>query len=133
SGVGKDSVIKELRNRQLPLQFVVTATSRPPRQGERNGIDYIFVSPEEFERMIAGDELIEHALVYNQYKGVPKAHIQKALESGQDNPYVNILAVKRGNEQNPGILKLISLLNSPEVKKYIESHYAGSVLPAFGD
>ncbi len=84
SGVGKDSVIKELRNRQLPLQFVVTATSRPPRQGERNGIDYIFVSPEEFERMIAGDELIEHALVYNQYKGVPKAHIQKALESGQD-------------------------------------------------
>jgi guanylate kinase len=84
SGVGKDSVIKELRRRKLPLHFVVTATSRPPRQGERNGIDYLFISSKEFERMITQDELIEHALVYNQYKGVPKLHIQQALDSGQD-------------------------------------------------
>lgn len=65
--------------------------------------------------------------------GLTPAKDALALESGQDNPYVNILAIKRGNEQNPGILKLVSLLNSPEVENFIESHYAGSVLPAFGD
>jgi len=55
-----------------------------------------------------------------------------ALESGDGNPYVNILAVKRGNENDEAILALVKLLNSPEVKAFIEEKYAGSVLPAFG-
>ena len=56
-----------------------------------------------------------------------------ALESAENNPYVNILAVKRGNENLPAIQKLIALLTSPEVKAFIEEKYAGSVLPAFGN
>jgi len=56
-----------------------------------------------------------------------------ALESGENNPYVNILAVKRGNENNEAILKLVELLTSPEVKAFIEEKYSGSVLPAFGN
>ena len=55
-----------------------------------------------------------------------------ALESGENNPYVNILAVKKGNENDEAILALVKLLNSPEVKAFIEEKYAGSVLPAFG-
>ncbi|MBP7212982.1 MAG: MetQ/NlpA family ABC transporter substrate-binding protein [Anaerolineaceae bacterium] len=55
-----------------------------------------------------------------------------ALESGDSNPYVNILAVKRGNENDEAILALVKLLTSPEVKAFIEEKYAGSVLPAFG-
>jgi len=55
-----------------------------------------------------------------------------SLESGENNPYVNILAVKRGNENDEAILALVKLLNSPEVKAFIEEKYAGSVLPAFG-
>lgn len=54
------------------------------------------------------------------------------LESGENNPYVNILAVKRGNENDEAILALVKLLTSPEVKAFIEEKYAGSVLPAFG-
>lgn len=54
-----------------------------------------------------------------------------ALESGESNPYVNILAVKRGNENNEAILKLVELLTSPEVKAFLEEKYSGSVLPAF--
>ncbi|MEN6408397.1 MAG: hypothetical protein ABFD44_01630 [Anaerolineaceae bacterium] len=84
SGVGKDALLQELRKRDLPLHFVVTATSRPPREGEVNGVDYWFVSVEEFERMIREDELLEHAVVYNQYKGIPKEQIRKAMESGKD-------------------------------------------------
>jgi len=84
SGVGKDTVLRELKERQLPFYFVVTATSRPPREDEREGVDYFFVSREAFESMIAGDELIEHAIVYNQYKGIPRRQIDHALASGKD-------------------------------------------------
>ena len=84
SGVGKDSVVKALKERNYPMHFVVTATSRPPRPGEVNGVDYFFMSKQEFEQMIADDELIEHSLVYNDYKGIPKQQIREALASGKD-------------------------------------------------
>lgn len=84
SGVGKDSVLQGLKKHNLPLHFVVTATTRSPRPEEQEGVDYFFVSLQEFERMIAADELLEYAVVYNQYKGVPKAQIRAAFESGQD-------------------------------------------------
>lgn len=84
SGVGKDTVLESMRRRRLPFHFVVTATSRPQRPGEVDGEDYFFVSREQFEAMIGHGELIEHALVYNQYKGIPKQQVQDALASGQD-------------------------------------------------
>lgn len=84
SGVGKDTVLESMRRRRLPFHFVVTATSRPQRPGEVDGEDYFFVSREQFEAMIEHGELIEHALVYNQYKGIPKQQVQDALASGQD-------------------------------------------------
>lgn len=84
SGVGKDSVVQGLQEREYPFHFVVTATSRPPRPGEEDGVDYIFVSEKEFERMIRDDELLEHAIVYGQHKGVPKQQVREALNSGLD-------------------------------------------------
>ena len=66
---------------------MVTATTRPRRETEVDGVDYVFVSKPEFESMIASDELIEYALVYDQYKGVPKKHVYQAMEAmaqGQD-------------------------------------------------
>lgn len=84
SGVGKDTVIQRLKERKMPMHFVVTATSRPPRPNEENGVDYWFVSKEEFQRMLDEDELLEHALVYGEHKGIPKAQVRLALESGED-------------------------------------------------
>lgn len=84
SGVGKDSVIQRMKERGFPFHFVVTATDRSPRPGEVHGRDYYFYSTEEFEQMIAQGELIEHAWVYGQHKGIPKAHVREALDSGQD-------------------------------------------------
>lgn len=84
SGVGKDSVIEEMKDRDLALHFVVTATTRPPRPDEEHGVDYFFVSEGEFQRMIEEDELIEYALVYNDYKGVPKSQVRQGLESGKN-------------------------------------------------
>jgi len=84
SGVGKDAVLKSLQKRGLLLHFVVTMTSRAPRQGEEDGVDYFFVSRERFETLIDQDEFIEYAHVYNDYKGIPKSQIRKAIESGVD-------------------------------------------------
>jgi guanylate kinase len=84
SGVGKDTVIHGINDRLLPIQFVVTATTRAMREGEREGVDYFFVPRDEFERMIAQGELLEYALVYGEYKGIPKQQVREALRSGKD-------------------------------------------------
>jgi guanylate kinase len=84
SGVGKDSVLQLMKSRKLPFHFVVTATSRPQREGEVQGVDYFFVTKDEFEEMVSCGALIEHALVYEDYKGIPKDQVQKGLESGRD-------------------------------------------------
>lgn len=84
AGVGKDAVLNSLRRWEHPLHFVVTATDRPPRPGEVHGVDYFFHTPAEFERMIEQDELLEHALVYGQHKGIPKQQVREAIASGKD-------------------------------------------------
>lgn len=84
SGVGKDSVLLELKQADYPFYFVVTATTRARRAGERDGVDYHFVTVGEFAEMIEKNELIEHAVVYGDYKGIPKKHVREALASGKD-------------------------------------------------
>jgi guanylate kinase len=84
SGVGKDSLVERMKDRGAQFHFVVTATSREPRPGEVEGVDYFFLTQEDFRTMIDEDELLEHALVYGQYKGIPKQQVRAALQSGQD-------------------------------------------------
>jgi guanylate kinase len=84
SGVGKDTIIQRMKERNLHFQFVITATTRPPRPNEINGRDYFFYSPAEFTQMIEKGDLLEYALVYNDYKGIPKAQVRDALTSGKD-------------------------------------------------
>jgi len=76
--------MQRMQERGLEFHFVTTATTRPRRPGEVDGKHYLFISQEEFARMIRDDEFMEHALVYGDYKGVPKAQVQKALRSGRD-------------------------------------------------
>ncbi|MEE9216969.1 MAG: guanylate kinase [Anaerolineales bacterium] len=84
SGVGKDTVLDHMEQRGLPFHFVVTATTRSQRPGETEGVDYFFVEEQVFLDMIDKGELIEHALVYNDHKGVPRQQIREAMESGRD-------------------------------------------------
>lgn len=84
SGVGKDMTIARLKEMGYPFHFVVTATTRPQRPNEIDGEDYIFVSTGEFAEMIEQGELLEYAVVYGDYKGIPKAQVRQALATGKD-------------------------------------------------
>ncbi|MFO7679331.1 MAG: guanylate kinase [Chloroflexota bacterium] len=85
SGVGKDTIARGLIAQDPEnFYFVVTATTRQPREGESHGFDYFFLSNDEFALMIENDELLEYAVVYNDFKGIPKKHIRDALNSDRD-------------------------------------------------
>ncbi|KAL5541016.1 hypothetical protein UlMin_042589 [Ulmus minor] len=84
SGVGKDVVIKKLRETWEGLHFVITVTSREMRPSEIHGKDYFFVSKEESLEMVEKNELLEHALVYGDYKGIPKQQIRDFMAKGYD-------------------------------------------------
>jgi guanylate kinase len=85
SGAGKDSLLDEMKRLPgRPYAFAITATTRPPRPAERDGVDYHFVSREQFQRMVDNGDLLEHAIVYGQEKGLPKAQVREQLESGHD-------------------------------------------------
>ena len=84
SGVGKDAVLSRMRDQRHPYHFTVTATTRPRRPNETDGLDYIFVSAEEFQRMIDAGELLEWAEVYGNMYGVPKSQVADALRDRRD-------------------------------------------------
>ena len=84
SGVGKDSVVTRMTERKLPFHFVVTATTRPPRENEVDGVDYFYFTKDQFAEMIERDEMLEYAFVYNDFKGIPKSQVREALASGKD-------------------------------------------------
>lgn len=84
SGAGKDVLIERMKEQGLPFHFVVTATTRPQRPEEVDGKDYFFVSMSDFADMIERQELLEYAIVYGDYKGIPKQQVRAALDSGKD-------------------------------------------------
>lgn len=84
SGIGKDSVLNELKRRGLPFHFVVTANTREPRLEEVHGVDYFFMTREEFLAGVERGEFLEHAKVYNDLKGIPRWQVDNALKSGKD-------------------------------------------------
>ena len=83
SGVGKDSVIAELRQR-TGIHRATSSNSRPPRRDERQGVDYHFLSHEEFQRKIDAGDFIEHARVYGDFKGLERRELEAPLTEGED-------------------------------------------------
>jgi guanylate kinase len=84
SGAGKDTLLEKLRHSGVPFYFSVSATTRAPRPGEKEGYDYHFVTREAFQKMIKTNELLEWANVYGNFYGRPKEPIRQALLEGKD-------------------------------------------------
>ena len=85
SGSGKSTIINYLLTQHLNLSFSISATSRPPRGTEKDGVEYFFLTPEEFRQRIANDEFLEYEEVYHdRFYGTLKSQVEKQLESGQN-------------------------------------------------
>ena len=84
SGIGKDAVVGLLRKNTPDTHFVITMTTRAPRDNETHGVDYFFVDQDTFEDHIANNELLEYAKVYSDYKGIPKSQVREAFATGKD-------------------------------------------------
>ena len=85
SGSGKSTIINYLLKQNLNLAFSISATSRPPRGTEQNGVEYFFLTPEEFRQKIANGEFLEYEEVYtDRFYGTLKSQVEKQLSEGQN-------------------------------------------------
>ena len=82
SGVGKSTVLKKVMDGRPDLQFSVSATTRPPRPGEREGVSYYFVTTEQFEKMISEDAFLEYDAHNKNYYGTPAQQVEDKLRNG---------------------------------------------------
>ncbi len=84
SGVGKDAILARMKQAGFPLHYVVTATTRLKRPGEKDGVDYYFLSEVEFQQRIRTNQFLEWAKVYDNYYGVLRQEVKEAIDRGQD-------------------------------------------------
>lgn len=84
AGSGKGTITKELIKRYDNYRFSVSATTRNPRPGEQDGVDYFFVNREQFEKMIDENQLLEYTEYVGNYYGTPKKYVEEMLDDGKD-------------------------------------------------
>ncbi|WP_375227744.1 guanylate kinase [Roseobacter sp. S98] len=84
SGAGKSTLARRLRDWDPDIEFSVSATTRAPRPGEQNGREYHFVSETEFKAQVADEGMLEHAHVFGNFYGSPRAPVQDAIDAGRD-------------------------------------------------
>ncbi|MBN4064198.1 guanylate kinase [Dehalococcoides mccartyi] len=119
SGVGKDVMIdRMIESDRLGFHFTVTATTRAPRPGEKDGINHHFVTVDDFVNLIADDDLLEWAKVYDNYYGVPKQQVREALTEGNHVIMrVDVQGAKRLSEIIPEALLIFIIPPSLDVLK----------------
>ena len=84
SGAGKGTICQALFRQHPDLQYSISATTRAPRSGEKDGVNYWFIAKEKFAAMIESDDLLEWAEVYGNYYGTPRSYVDQMLEAGKD-------------------------------------------------
>jgi guanylate kinase len=119
SGVGKDTLLARLKALGRPYHFAVTATTRGPRPGEVEGVDYYFLSEGRFDEMLASGEFLEHATVYDQRKGVPRPPVREALAAGRD-------VIMRTDVQGARYIKSVGAGVAPALPRHGRRRAAGA-------
>ncbi|MDZ7672198.1 MAG: guanylate kinase [Halanaerobiales bacterium] len=84
SGVGKGTVLDQLMKDYKNIKYSVSATTRKPRVGEIDGVDYFFITEDKFEKMKKNNEFIETACVHGNYYGTPRSYVEECLKNGED-------------------------------------------------
>jgi len=115
SGAGKDSVIGVLRDRGADVGFAITALTREPREGERDGIDHFFISDAEFERRLSDGWFLETASVYGRRYGTPIHQVRKPLLEGRDVMLrLDVQGARELKRRYPGAIAIFVEPPSPE-------------------
>lgn len=122
SGAGKGTIMKALLERYDNYALSISATTRNPRPGEEEGKAYFFKTTEEFEKMIAKDDLIEYAMYVGNYYGTPKAYVEEQLRVGKDVILeIEIQGALKVKEKFPNTLLLfVTPPSAEELRKRLE-------------
>ena len=122
SGAGKGTIMKALLERYDNYALSISATTRDPRPGEEEGKAYFFKTTEEFEKMIAKDDLIEYAMYVGNYYGTPKAYVEEQLYAGKDVILeIEIQGALKVKEKFPNTLLLfVTPPSAEELRKRLE-------------
>jgi len=118
SGSGKSTLVNELRRAVARLDFSISYTTRPPRGSEQNGREYYFVSRQEFERMLAADEFLEHADVFGHYYGTAKRFLREA--QSRDNDLLLDIDVQGAAQIKKKIPEAVSVFVLPPSREELE-------------
>jgi guanylate kinase len=114
SGVGKGTLIRELRRRIPELELSVSATTRSPRPGEQEGVDYHFLSAEDFERRVAQGRFVEHARYSGASYGTLRAELQSRLERGA--PVVLEIEVQGARQIRESMPEAVAVFIAPPTR-----------------
>jgi guanylate kinase len=120
SGAGKDTVLQRMLELNYPITIPATMTTRPPREGEVNGVHHVFVTPEDFDRNVATGELLEHALVYGNRYGVPRAQVRAAVDTG--NHVMIRVDVQGAASLRDTLPEALSIFLVPDDPAHLEAH-----------
>ena len=123
SGSGKGTVLKEALKRDENLSVSVSVTTRSPREGERDGVDYIFYSKEQFENLIKEDGFLEWACFCENYYGTPKAEIEKKLAEGKD--VILEIEVQGAMKVKEACPEAVLVFNMPPSKEELRNRLVG--------
>ncbi len=123
SGVGKGTLICGLRERLPGLELLVSATTRDPRPGESDGIDYHFLSPEEFDRRARAGEFVEHATYSGRRYGTLRSELERRLRDGH--PVVLEIEVQGARQVREAIPEAVAVFIAPPSKQALRARLIG--------
>lgn len=123
SGAGKGTVLERTISNYPNLKYSVSVTTRLPREGEIDGVNYFFKTEEEYAKMLANDEFLETQCVYERYYGTPKENVFKMLDKGYD--VVLEIDVKGALEVKTKYPQAVMIFLSPSSREIIETRLRG--------
>jgi guanylate kinase len=123
SGVGKGTLIRELRQRMPGLVLAVSATTRDPRDGERDGVDYHFLDPDEFDRRVEADEFVEHANYSGRRYGTLRAELERGIATGA--PVILEIEVQGARQVREAMPEAVAVFIAPPDEQALRTRLTG--------
>lgn len=123
SGVGKGTLIRGLLGEAPELQLSVSATTRKPRPGERDGVDYHFLGAEEFSDRVAADEFLEHASYSGQRYGTLRSEVERQLEEGR--PVVLEIEIQGARQIRAAMPEAVAVFIAPPSREALQARLIG--------